>query len=206
MHLGNLNASCYSKLFWPNSLLLARTKAYFFCFGLKITPQCSGTAWGSLWPRASQPPSAPRTAPVVPLGLERCRQGFGSSSWRTSWGWSRASAAFAKMRADVSNKTFDSLDVGAWLITNNTSGLCAIRQVMKAGVDSLMSNKHLTSVGLWSASSSFPQLLILRNPQELHIFETSPTLSGLAEVCMWLLEQRTGKCMFYYSVPPQCAF
>ncbi|OPJ78747.1 hypothetical protein AV530_003516 [Patagioenas fasciata monilis] len=35
------------------------------------------------------------------------------------------------------------------------------------------------------------KLPILRNPQELHIFETSPTLSGLAEVCMWLLEQRT---------------
>ncbi|XP_065503506.1 uncharacterized protein LOC135995844 isoform X3 [Caloenas nicobarica] len=38
------------------------------------------------------------------------------------------------------------------------------------------------------------QLPILRNPQELHIFETSPTLSGLAEVCMWLLEQRTDPC------------
>ena len=83
---------------------------------------------------------------------------------------------------------------------------CAIRQVTRAGVDSLISNTHYTVVGLFSASSSFTQLPILWNPQELRIFETSPTLSGLAEVCMWLLQQKTGKRMFYYSVSPPVCF
>lgn len=41
--------------------------------------------------------------------------------------------------------------MGAQLITNSMNGPCAIRQVMKAGVNSLKSNKCFTLVGAFKS-------------------------------------------------------
>lgn len=140
MHLGNLNASCYSR---------TKDQGIFLLFRVKND---APVQWDSMGLSVTKGQPAPPVPPGQPLwfllGWKGADRDLGAACGEAVEVEAELQLPLTKMRADVSNKTFDSLDVGAWLITNNTSGLCAIRRVMKAGVDSLMSNKHLTSVGL----------------------------------------------------------